>query len=89
MGFIMADCVVRSRIDSKVKEEAAELFDAMGLNLSEAIRLFLYQAVAEKCIPFSINLPNAKTKATLEQVNKKEKLHKTSLKQLSDDWDNA
>jgi len=57
----MSDCVIRSRIDPYIKAEAVELFEHMGLTLSEAIRLFLYQTVAEKRIPFSINLPNAKT----------------------------
>ena len=85
----MTDCVIRSRIDSHVKAEAVQLFEHMGLTLSEAIRLFLYQSVAEHRIPFSINIPNAKTRATIGKANKKEDISTTSLGQLSQDWDQA
>jgi len=85
----MTDCTVRSRIDPRVKNKAVALFDTMGLTLSEAIRLFLYQSVAEKRIPFSINVPNAKTRATLKRANQGKQLEKTSLEQLSKDWDAA
>lgn len=85
----MTDCVIRSRIDPHIKAEAVELFEDMGLTLSEAIRLFLYQSVAEKRIPFSINIPNAKTRATLEKANLGQELSPTTLEQLSSDWDKA
>ncbi len=32
---------VRCRIDPKTKEDAAEVIEAMGLTVSDAIRLFL------------------------------------------------
>lgn len=83
------NCVVRSRIDPHIKAEAAQIFDHMGLTLSEAIRLFLYQSVAEKRIPFSINIPNAITRATLEAIERGEDLEETSLDQLTKDWDDA
>jgi RelB antitoxin len=35
----MSDTVVRARIDSKTKERAAAALDAMGLSISDAIRL--------------------------------------------------
>lgn len=53
----MTDCVIRSRIDKHIKAEATQIFNDMGLTLSEAIRLFLYQSIAERRIPFSINIP--------------------------------
>lgn len=83
----MADCVIRSRIDPSIKAEASEVFKDMGLSLSEAIRLFLYQTVAEKRIPFSINIPNTKTRAVLEAAEQGKHLEKTSLAKLSADWD--
>jgi DNA-damage-inducible protein J len=83
----MSDCVVRSRIDSHIKIEAVRVFEHMGLTLSEAIRLFLYQSVAEKCIPFSIAIPNDTTCAALESTKHGKGLSKTSLKQLKKDWE--
>jgi len=85
----MTDCIVRSRIDPHVKIEAVKIFDHMGLTLSEAIRLFLYQSVAEKSIPFSINIPNATTRAVLHAARQGEDLEKTSLEQLKQDWNDV
>ncbi len=85
----MSDDIIRSRIDPHIKSQAAELFKNMGLTISEAIRLFIYQSVAEKRIPFSINIPNVKTKATLEKANHGQNLEITTLEQLSHDWDKA
>ena len=85
----MTDCVIRSRIDPAVKEKAVALFENMGLTLSEAIRLFLYQSVAEKRIPFSVEIPNVKTKAVIEKARRGESLEKTTLEQLNNEWDAA
>lgn len=78
----MTDCTVRSRIDSHMKTKATNLFSKMGLTLSEAIRIFLYQAVAEKQIPFTIGIPNQKTKETLEKANKNLEIESTSMEKL-------
>jgi DNA-damage-inducible protein J len=85
----MSNCIVRSRIDSHIKIKATVLFEHMGLTLSEAIRIFLYQSIAEERIPFTINLPNATTKAALEAVAEKKGIEKTSLAKLRKDWDKA
>jgi DNA-damage-inducible protein J len=82
----MTDCVIRSRIDPKIKAKAIELFEHMGLTLSEAIRLFVYQAVAEKRIPFSINVPNATTRTAMLDVEHRKNLKETSIEQLRQDW---
>ena len=84
----MTDCVIRSRVDPLIKAKANKLFKHMGLTLSEAIRLFLYQSVAEKRIPFNIT-PNATTRMALEEAERGEKTSPTSLDQLSKEWDDA
>ena len=53
----MSETVIRSRIDNAVKEEAQALLARFGLNMSEAIRLFLHQVVLEKGLPFQVKLP--------------------------------
>ncbi len=85
----MTDCIIRSRIDPHIKAEAVQVFEHMGLTMSEAIRLFLYQSVAQQSIPFSINIPNATTRAALEAAKNRQHLEKTSLKQLKQDWNGA
>ena len=42
------------KIDPVVKQQAKILFDSLGMNLSTAINIFLYQAVKEQAIPFRI-----------------------------------
>lgn len=60
-----ADAVVRARIDLATKQEATKLFRQMGITVSDAIRMMLMQAVAEKALPFEVRVPNAETAAAL------------------------
>ena len=50
----MKNHVVRARIDSKLKADAARVLAACGLEPSDAIRLFLQQVVAHQGLPFEI-----------------------------------
>ena len=59
---------VRCRIDAKVKADAAEVIEAMGLNVSDAIRLFLKRVATDGTIPFDLRLPNAKTIAAIKEL---------------------
>jgi addiction module RelB/DinJ family antitoxin len=48
------DSVVRARIDADLKAQAARVLSGCGLELSDAIRLFLQQVVLQEAIPFPI-----------------------------------
>jgi len=48
------DSVVRARIDADLKAQAAQVLSGCGLELSDAIRLFLQQVVLQEAIPFPI-----------------------------------
>lgn len=50
----MKNAVVRARIDADLKANAARVLAACGLELSDAIRLYLQQVVAHQGIPFEI-----------------------------------
>ena len=53
----MADTTNLSiRIDRDLKEEADLVFNALGMNLTTAITIFVRQAVRQKKIPFEIAL---------------------------------
>jgi DNA-damage-inducible protein J len=43
---------INIRIDKKTKESAQKTLEAMGLDLSAGIKLFLRQVVVQQCIPF-------------------------------------
>lgn len=44
------------RVDETVKAEAEALFEALGLSLSEAVRLFVAESVNERRLPFTPHL---------------------------------
>ena len=46
--------VVRARIDEGLKAQASKVLASCGLELSDAIRLYLQQVVLQEGIPFSI-----------------------------------
>lgn len=46
---------VTFRVDEKIKAEATRVFESIGLNLSQAINMFLYQTAALKRLPFSFD----------------------------------
>jgi DNA-damage-inducible protein J len=63
-----SDTVVRARIDGQVKEKAAKVLADMGLSVSDAIRLLLVRVAAEKALPFELKVPNADTRAAMEEL---------------------
>ena len=65
-----SDAVVRVRIDSETKERAAEALRAMGLSVSDAIRLLLVRVADEKRLPFSVQTPNSATIEAMEELEK-------------------
>jgi DNA-damage-inducible protein J len=57
---------IRSRIEPELKDEAQAVLGRVGLNISDAIRLFLRQVVAVKGLPFDLReVPNATTQAAM------------------------
>ena len=56
-----ADTYVRARIDSGTKERASKALDAMGLSISDAIRLLMIRIADERRLPFAVKVPNAAT----------------------------
>jgi addiction module RelB/DinJ family antitoxin len=56
MGKVMKtqDVRVTIRVNRELKENAEALFEYLGLNMSNAINIFLRKAVDQKGIPFSV-----------------------------------
>ena len=63
-----ADTYVRARIDSATKERAAEALAAMGLSISDAIRLLMLRVVDERRLPFEVKAPNATTRKAIAEL---------------------
>ena len=63
-----ADTYVRARIDSATKERAASALEAMGLSISDAIRLLMLRVADEQRLPFDVKVPNATTRKAIAEL---------------------
>lgn len=63
-----ADAVVRARIDEATKERAAAALEAMGLSISDAIRLLMMRIADEQRLPFEVKAPNADTIRAMKEL---------------------
>lgn len=64
-----ASAVVRSRIEPQLKKRAEKVMRAMGLGMSDGIRLFLTHTVQHQALPFAIKTPNALTRAAMAEAD--------------------
>lgn len=60
------------RTEKAIKEQAEEIFNELGLNMTTAINIFLRTAIRERGIPFELKLdvPNETTAAAIEEGRK-------------------
>ena len=64
----MANELVQVRVDKEIKDEAAVVLAAMGLTVSDAVRLLLTRVAREKALPFAPLIPNAETIAAMKEA---------------------
>ena len=64
-----ADTYVRARIDTATKERAADALEAMGLSISDAIRLLMLRVADERRLPFEVKAPNAATREAMAELD--------------------
>jgi DNA-damage-inducible protein J len=53
----MATSLLQVRVEDSLKNDAAEVFEQLGIDTSTAVRMFLKRAVMENGIPFKMTLP--------------------------------
>ena len=53
----MSTSLLQVRVEDSLKEEAARVFENLGIDTSTAIRMFLKRAVMDNGIPFRMTLP--------------------------------
>jgi DNA-damage-inducible protein J len=81
----MATTMVHVRIDGKVKTRAAKNLAAMGLSVSDAVRLMLMRVASEKALPFEVRTPNARTVRALQTTESGRGKRFRSSKELLND----
>ena len=57
------------RIDDETKAKATQTLAAMGLSVSDAVRLFLHRVVVDQAFPLELKVPNAKTRKAMAEAD--------------------
>ena len=68
----MATTNLNIRIEKTIKDQAEEIFNELGLNMTTAVNMFLRTAIREHGIPFELKLdvPNETTAAAIAEGRK-------------------
>ena len=56
------------RVDDEIKTQASEALAAMGLSVSDAVRILLTRVVNDQAFPLELKVPNAQTRAAMEEA---------------------
>ncbi len=86
---MMATSVVQIRMDNELRDDAAQMFDQLGLDLPTAIRMFLKKSLAVRGLPFEVReeIPNKETRIAMENINNGSNLSRSfsSVAELMED----
>jgi len=80
--------MVHIRMDGKVKSQATKALEAMGLSISDAVRVFLTRIAAEQRLPFALEVPNTVTRTAMgeaEEILRRRRARFTNPEELFDD----
>ena len=64
-----SDSVVRAGIDGETKARATEALKAMGLSVTDVIRMELLRIAEERRLPFTVQVPNPTTLRAMKEVD--------------------
>ena len=56
----MSKTSMSSRLDSEVKEQAQQVFNNLGMDMTTAINIFLRQAIQYQGLPFDVRLDESR-----------------------------
>ena len=57
------------RVDEETKARATTVLAAMGLSVSDAVRLLLHRVVVDQAFPLELKVPNAETRAAMAEAD--------------------
>ncbi len=69
--YLMGTTMVHIRVDEKLKQKAGKALAAMGMSVSDAVRLLLVRVAAEQAFPFEIKVPNPTTVKALQGAERR------------------
>ncbi|PTD96308.1 type II toxin-antitoxin system RelB/DinJ family antitoxin [Pseudothauera lacus] len=56
------------RVDNEIKTQASEALAAMGLSVSDAVRILLKRVVNDQAFPLELKVPNSETREAMEEA---------------------
>lgn len=65
-----ANALIQARVDEEIKQEATVVLKAMGLTVSDAVRLLLTRVARERALPFEPLVPNETTIAAMKEARR-------------------
>jgi DNA-damage-inducible protein J len=76
---------VRARIDTITKRRASDALAAMGLSVSDAIRLLMLRVADEHRLPFEVKVPNSITRKSIAELETDKGVKFSSIDALMED----
>ena len=55
------------RVDNEIKAQASEALEAMGLSVSDAVRILLKRVISDQEFPLELKVPNARSRAAIKE----------------------
>ena len=80
-----ANAIVQARVNEAIKKEAAAVLEAMGLTISDAMRLLLVRVARDHALPFEPLIPNKETIDAMKEARKGKLKSFNTVRELMDD----
>lgn len=64
----MTTTMVHVRMEQGLKKKATKALAAMGLSISDLVRITLTRVAEEQAVPFEVRVPNSKTVAAMREL---------------------
>ena len=72
------------RVEDEIKTQANEALAAMGLSMSDAVRILLKRVVNDQAFPLELKVPNASTQSAMKESRAKMKAGKVRFAAATD-----
>jgi DNA-damage-inducible protein J len=59
---------VRVRLEPHIKSQANKILEELGFTMSDAVSIFMRQVISHRGLPFEVKIPNAETRAAIEEL---------------------
>jgi len=66
--------MIRARVEPRLKHDAEEVLDKLGMTPTEAITLFYKQVTLYRGLPFPVRIPDAATRKALREARSRKNI---------------